>query len=113
MTGAWGTLDVSVLRHYDGKIMELAAGGRPEAGDAIDLKIAEKVHAKIARQKKLNISFEDMPPVNKDMMLVRSERAKRLMYDDDTATISINNYGQFGAIRVNLDYDWVCRDNRQ
>ena len=101
-----GTLDVSVLRHYDGKIMELAAGGRPEAGDAIDLKIAEKVHAKIARQKKLNISFEDMPPVNKDMMLVRAERAKRLMYDDDTATISINNYGQFGAVRVNLDYDW-------
>jgi molecular chaperone DnaK len=101
-----GTLDVSVLKHNDGKIFELATGGHPEAGDAIDLKIAEKVHARIARKKKINISFEDMPAVNRDMMLVRSERAKRALYDDDTATISINNYGEFGAVRETLDYDW-------
>lgn len=101
-----GTLDVSVLRHYEGKILELATGGQPEAGDVIDLKLAEKIHAKIARKKKLNISFEDMSPINRDMMLVRAERAKRAMYDDDTATISINNYGEFGAVRETLDYDW-------
>ncbi len=101
-----GTLDVSVLKHYEGKILELATGGLPEAGDIIDLKIAEKVHARIARKKKLNISFEDMPAVNRDMMLVRAERAKRAMYDDDTTTISINNYGEFGAVRETLDYDW-------
>lgn len=103
-----GTLDVSVLKHYEGKIYELATGGRPEAGDVIDLKIAEKVHARIARKKKLNIAFEDMPAINRDMMLVRAERAKRAMYDDDTATISINNYGDFGAVRETLDYDWFA-----
>lgn len=103
-----GTLDVSVLRHHDGRILELATGGSPEAGDVIDLKIAEKIHSKIARKKKINISFEDMPPINKDMMLVRSERAKRALYDDETATISINNYGEFGAVRETLDYDWFA-----
>ena len=103
-----GTLDVSVLRHHDGKILELATGGSPEAGDVIDLKIAEKLHSRIARKKKINISFEDMPPVNRDMMLVRSERAKRALYDDETATISINNYGEFGAVRETLDYDWFA-----
>lgn len=101
-----GTLDVSVLKHFDGKIYELATGGRPEAGDAIDYKIAQKVHAKIARKRKSNTSFEDMSPVNQDMILVRSERAKRALYDDDTATISINNYGEFGAVRETIDYDW-------
>lgn len=103
-----GTLDVSVLKHYNGKIHELATGGIPEAGDLIDLRIAEKVHARIARKKKLNISFEDMPAINRDMMLVRAERAKRAMYDDDTATISINNYGEFGAVRETLDYEWFA-----
>ena len=103
-----GTLDVSVLKHYEGKILELATGGQPEAGDVIDLKIAEKVHARIARKKKINIAFEDMSPINRDMMLVRAERAKRAMYDDDTATISINNYGEFGAVRETLDYDWFA-----
>src|SRR5699024_3334909 len=28
--------------------------------------------------------------------------------DDDTATISINNYGEFGAVRETLDYDWFA-----
>ena len=84
-----GTLDVSVLRHYEGKIYELATGGIPEAGDLIDLRLAEKIHARIARKKKINIAFEDMPAINRDMMIVRAERAKRAMYDDDTATISI------------------------
>lgn len=103
-----GTLDVSVLKHHEGKILELATGGQPEAGDVIDLKIAEKVHARLARKKKLNISFEDMPAINRDMMLVRAERAKRALYDDDTATISINNYGEFGAVRETLDYEWFA-----
>ena len=101
-----GTLDVSVLKHSNGKIFELATGGQPEAGDMIDRKLAEKVHARIARKKNKNISFEDMPAVNKDMMLVRAERAKRALSDDETATISINNYGEFGAVRETIDYDW-------
>lgn len=42
------------------------------------------------------------------MMRVRAERAKRMLGDDDTATISINNYGVYGACRETLEYDWFA-----
>jgi molecular chaperone DnaK len=103
-----GTLDVSVIRHYDGKIYELATGGMSEAGDAIDLILANKLHSRIERKKKLGLSYDDMSAENRDMMLVRAERAKRALSEDDTAIISINHYGEYGAIHETLDYDWFA-----
>lgn len=103
-----GTLDVSVLQHINGKVYELATVGKDVAGDYIDSKIAKRIHAKIARKKGIEIAFEDMPSSAKDMMRVRAERAKRMLGDDDTATISINNYGAFGACRETLEYDWFA-----
>ena len=101
-----GTLDVSVLQNTNGKISELATSGLDIAGDYIDTKIAQRMHAKIARKKGKEVAFEDMPSNAQDLMRVRSERAKRALGDDDTATISINNYGQYGACREIIDYDW-------
>lgn len=49
-----------------------------------------------------------MPSSAQDMMRVRAERAKRMLGDDDTATISINNYGVYGACRETLEYDWFA-----
>ena len=103
-----GTLDVSVLQHINGKVYELATVGKDVAGDYIDSKIAKRIHAKIARKKVIEIAFEDMPSSAQDMMRVRAERAKRMLGDDDTATISINNYGAFGACRETLEYDWFA-----
>lgn len=103
-----GTLDVSVLQNSKGKISELATAGTNIAGDYIDLKIAQRIHAKIARKKGKEIAFADMPASAQDMMLVRAERAKRALCDDDTATISINSYGSFGACREILEYDWFA-----
>lgn len=103
-----GTLDVSVLQNANGKISELATAGSNIAGDYIDNKIAQRIHAKIARKKGKEIAFADMPSSAQDMMRVRSERAKRALGDDDTATISINNYGSYGACREILDYDWFA-----
>lgn len=103
-----GTLDVSVLQHTDGKVAEIATSGMNVAGDDIDKKIAQRIHSKIARKKGIELRFDDMPADCKDMLLVRAERAKRALYDDDTATISINNYGKFGAFRETLDYDWFA-----
>ena len=103
-----GTLDVSVLQHTNGRISELSAVGHSIAGDDIDQKIAERLHAKIARKKGKEISFSDMPSSAQDMMRVRAERAKRMLGDDDTATISINNYGDYGACRETLEYDWFA-----
>ena len=103
-----GTLDVSVLRNERGKISELSTTGSNIAGDYIDNKIAQRIHAKIARKKGKEIAFCDMPSSAQDLMRVRAERAKRALGDDDTATISINNYGQYGACREILDYDWFA-----
>ena len=103
-----GTLDVSVLRNENGKISELATVGSDIAGDFIDSKLAQRLHAKIARKKGIEIAFNDMPSSAQDIMRVRSERAKRALGDDDTATISINNYGPYGACRELLDYDWFA-----
>ncbi len=101
-----GTLDVSILRHLNGKVSELATTGRDRAGDYIDQKIAQRIHAKIARKKGKEIAFSDMPSSAQDMMRVRAERAKRMLSDDDTATIAINAYGPYGACRETLEYDW-------
>lgn len=103
-----GTLDVSVLQNANGKISELATAGSNIAGDYIDNKIAQRIHAKISRKKGMEIAFADMPSSAQDMMRVRSESAKRALGDDDTATISINNYGPYGACREMLDYDWFA-----
>lgn len=103
-----GTLDVSVLQHTNGKVSELAAVGRNIAGDYIDQKIAQRIHSKIARKKGKEIPFFDMPSSAQDMMRVRAERAKRMLSDDDTAIISINNYGAYGACRETLEYDWFA-----
>ncbi len=103
-----GTLDVSILKNENGRISELATAGLNIAGDFIDNKIAHRIHAKIARKKGIELSFDDMPSSAQDMMRVRSERAKRALGDDDTVTISINNYGPYGACRELLDYDWFA-----
>lgn len=103
-----GTLDVSILKNENGRISELATAGSNIAGDYIDNKIAQRIHAKIARKKGIELAFADMPSSAQDMMRVRSERAKRALGDDDTATISINNYGPYGACRELLDYDWFA-----
>lgn len=103
-----GTLDVSILQHINGKVSELATVGRDIAGDYIDDKIAKRIHAKIARKKGVEMAFADMPSSAQDMMRVRAERAKRMLGDDDTATISINNYGVYGACRETLEYDWFA-----
>lgn len=103
-----GTLDVSVIRHANGRIYELATAGMNIAGDYIDQKIAERIHEKINRKKKLNIAFNDMPLTAQDIIRVRAERAKINLSDEDEneSTISINQYGEYGVCREILDYDW-------
>lgn len=101
-----GTLDVSIISNINGKISEMATSGMNVAGDAIDKKIAERLHAKIARKKGKSVSYQDMPATARDMLRVRSERAKCMLSEDDTATVQINDYGVYGVCRETIDYDW-------
>ena len=101
-----GTLDVSVIRNSGGRISELATTGMPVAGDDIDERLARKIHAKVSRDKGINISFDEMPPAARDMMLVRAERAKRALSEDDDTVVSLNRYGEIGAFRERISYEW-------
>ena len=101
-----GTLDVSVLRNSGGRITELATSGMPVAGDEIDDRLARKIHAKVTRDKGVSISFDEMPASARDMLLVRSERAKRALSEDDDAVVSLNRYGDVGAFRERVTYEW-------
>ena len=100
-----GTLDVSVIRNSGGRISELATTGMPIAGDDIDERLARKVHAKVTRKKGVNLSFDEMSPAARDMLLVRAERAKRALSEDDDTVISLNRYGDIGAFRERVSYE--------
>lgn len=101
-----GTLDVVVLRVDCDEIQELAAEGMHFAGNDIDLKLAEKMHTRFMRKKEKSIAFDDLDPVTKDQLLMKSEKAKCDFEDEDYVSISINRYGEFGAVRDSVDYDF-------
>lgn len=101
-----GTLDVSVLRNNGGLVSELATTGMAVAGDNIDDRLARKIHAKVARAKQAQIAFDDIPAAAKDMLLVKAERAKRALSEDDDAVVSLNRYGELGAFRETVSYEW-------
>ena len=101
-----GTLDVSVLKNENGKLYELATAGLSVAGDDIDQKLARRIHARLARKKNIRKSFEDMPHRAQDQLLVRAERAKRMLSDSDEASIAMTTYGDFGLCRETIDYEW-------
>lgn len=101
-----GTLDVSILKHTHGKIQELATTGMAVAGDDIDRKLAERIHAKFSKKKHIQIDFEDMPDNCQDILITKAEQAKRILSDDDAANIAINKYGSMGTVRDTVEYTW-------
>lgn len=101
-----GTLDVVIIKTDGGDIIELASDGMPFAGNDIDLKLAEKMHAKFARKKNVSIPFSELDPYTKDQLLTKCEKAKCDFEDEDVVNISINRYGELGSVRESLEYDY-------
>lgn len=101
-----GTLDVSILKHSNGRLTELATSGMPYAGDYIDGLLAQKVHALVARDKGVSVSFDEMSARDKDMLIVRCERAKRAFSEEDDVKVTLNKYGDLGVVRKLLTYEW-------
>jgi molecular chaperone DnaK len=100
-----GTLDVSFLKNERDRISEIATGSMEIAGDFLDKKIARRIHEIIIKRQSEKIALDDMPHMSQDILLERCERAKRGLSEDDTVTISINNYGIYGVCRETMDYD--------
>ena len=98
-----GTLVVSIVDNSKGRINEIAVSGMNIGGDDIDLKIAKWFHSKIAAKKNLDVSFEDMSPNHQDLLLVKSEIAKKNLSEMDNVSIAMNKYGEAEFIRESLD----------
>lgn len=100
-----GTLDISVILNKGGKVYELATSGLKLGGDDIDVKFAQWLHNKIIKDKQVKKSFEEMLPKYQDMLLVKAERAKRELSEADSTLVTMNNYGEYGVVRANVDID--------
>lgn len=101
-----GTLDVVILRIDNGHVSELASDGMDFAGNDIDMKLAERLHAKFMRNKTPAIAFEDLDSNTKDQLLTKCEKAKCDFEDEDIVSITLNRYGEYGAVRENIEYDY-------
>lgn len=101
-----GTLDVSVVENDSGRLTELATNGIKLGGDDIDHKVALKLHSKVARDKGQSVGFDDMSLIAQDRLLVKAERAKRALSDDDDTSVFLGSYGELGAFRESLSYEW-------
>lgn len=99
-----GTLDVSVLQNDNGRITELATGGRSVAGDAIDEKIARRIYAKISRKKGFTQSFDELDSKVKDKLLIEAEAAKIELSEEEEADVVFFFDGK--VITETLGYDW-------
>jgi len=98
-----GTLDVSVLHHHEGRVDELATKGLGIAGNDIDHKLAERIHAKFCQKKGMQVALEDMPPESRDLLLNKAEAAKIRFAEEDHPQVSVNRYGKLGIVRTQLD----------
>lgn len=101
-----GTLDVTILKVDDGKVMEMASSGMQFAGDDIDKKIAQKMHMRFMRGKTPSISFDELDPSTKDRLLEKCESAKCDFEDEDVVSISMLKYSNYGPVRDSIDYDY-------
>ncbi len=106
-----GTLDVTVLEVANSKVRELSTSGMTFAGNDIDKKIAEKMHAKFCRKKGIdNLSFDKLDPVTKDQLITKCEKAKCDFEDEDEESerIGLNRYGEYGPVSETIDYDFFA-----
>lgn len=101
-----GTLDVSILDLQGNRVSENSIYGTQFGGDDIDIELAKRVHAKLINQTNIQVSFDEMPSIQKDNIISRCEIAKISLMDYDDETISLRNYGEFGTKNITIDYDF-------
>ena len=101
-----GTLDVVALRVDNGNVSELSADGINEAGNSIDITLAERMHAIFMRKKEISVPFEQLDAVTKDQLISKCEKAKCDFEDEDVVVITINKYDRYGSVREAIEYDY-------
>ncbi|WP_428939245.1 Hsp70 family protein [Fontivita pretiosa] len=87
-----GTLDVSVLQIRDNEIHELVTEGLQEAGDRIDLRLAEWAHAQIMNGRVAAPPFDAIPPSEQWKLRWECERAKTQLSHTSSTHILLPRY---------------------
>jgi molecular chaperone DnaK len=88
-----GTLDVSVLEIRGRSLHELYTRGIPVAGNRIDHELASLVHTQIMTQRGQQLSFEEMPPDDRDELVFRCEMAKCNLARSHEQVVGLEHYG--------------------
>jgi len=101
-----GTLDVAILHIENGRIFEMSTEGMQVAGNDIDIKLAEKMHANFMRGKEHQISFEELDIQTKDTLILKCEDVKCEFSAEDSVRISINKYDIFGPVQDVIQYNY-------
>jgi len=100
-----GTLDISILDLQGTKVYENSIYGEKTGGDDIDMEIAYRMHARLAANYGIDISFDEMDAGNKDKLICACEKAKiGFSFEEEDAIIAIKRYGAFGDVSVTLSY---------
>ena len=97
-----GTLDVSVVEIQRQHVRELGTFGVRLGGDDLDHKLALHVHTEIAAQRGLDVPFEGMEPVARDVLKARVEAAKCRLANEDAVEIRVASYGKLVTPSHNL-----------
>lgn len=100
-----GTLDVSVIENRNGRVVELATDCIELAGDHIDRRMAEWMHARIAKKVQMQLSIDEMPAADRDKLLTACEQAKRELAWDDRIELQLLSYGDIEYVRESIDYE--------
>ena len=87
-----GTLDVSILRIFEGRIVERAKKGIRLGGDIIDEVFARHLHNKHMKEHENIPHFDGVDPLRKDSILVSSEHNKRKLSKQNEIEIILSNY---------------------
>src|SRR5439155_1015962 len=87
-----GTLDVSIVRLKETKIIELATKGLSLAGNLIDEEIARFVHGRIMARRGASKELSELHPLAFNDLIVRCENAKCALADSEVARFSLSNY---------------------
>ena len=103
-----GSFDISILNLKKNSVSELVVYGENIGGDNIDIELAKRIHADIIKKSNLstNISFDDMSPVSRDLMIARCERAKiEISETDEEYDLTIMYYGIYGTKNLTVSVD--------
>ena len=103
-----GTFDISILALKKTSVTEAAVFGERIGGDDIDDVLARRIHAEIVKKSDVNnpMSFEDMSPVSRDLLVARCERAKiEISETDEDYDLTVMNYGIYETKTVSVTVD--------